>query len=150
MAGKHLSVLIHFIWSTAGREPWIASEWRDRLYGYIGGVLREKNATLLSAGGMPDHIHLYVSIPSTVTLADLVSAMKANSSRWVHETFPRYRAFAWQKGYGAFSVGKSAEVQLLEYIRHQEEHHRKRDFKEEYLSFLKRYGVDHDERYLWE
>jgi REP element-mobilizing transposase RayT len=150
MAGKHLSVLVHFIWSTAGREPWLAPEWSERLYAYLGGVLREKNAKLISAGGTPDHIHLYVSLPSTVTLADLVSAMKANSSRWIHETFPQQRAFAWQKGYGAFSVSKSGEEQLLEYIRTQEDHHRRRDFKEEYLSFLKRYGVDYDERYLWE
>jgi REP element-mobilizing transposase RayT len=150
MAGKHLSVLIHFIWSTAGREPWIAPEWRERLYGYLGGVLREKNARLIGAGGMPDHIHLYVSIPSTVTLAEAVGAMKANSSRWIHETFPAQRAFAWQKGYGAFSVSKSGEEQLLEYIRRQEDHHRRRSFKEEYVSFLKRYGVEYDENYLWE
>ncbi len=75
--------------------------------------------------------------------------MKSNSSRWVHETFPAQRAFAWQKGYGAFSVSKSAEEQLLEYIRQQAEHHRHRDFKEEYVSFLKRYEVDYDEHYLW-
>ena len=150
MAGKHLSVLVHFIWSTAGREPWIVPEWRERLYGYLGGVLREKNARLISAGGMPDHIHLYVSISSTVTLADMVGAMKANSSRWIHETFPGQRAFAWQKGYAAFSVSKSGEEQLLEYIRTQGEHHRHRGFKEEYVSFLKRYGVEYDENYLWE
>ncbi|HZH31831.1 MAG TPA: IS200/IS605 family transposase [Pyrinomonadaceae bacterium] len=150
MAGKHLSVHVHFIWSTAGREPWIAPEWRGRLYGYLGGVLREKNATLISAGGMSDHVHLYVSIPSTVTLAEVVGAMKANSSRWIHETFPEQRAFAWQKGYGAFSVSKSGEEQLLEYIRRQEEHHRHRGFKDEYVSFLKRYGVEYDENYLWE
>lgn len=150
MAGKHLSVLVHFIWSTAGREPWIAPEWRERLYGYLGGVLREKNARLISAGGMPDHIHLSVSIPSTVTLAGIVGGMKANSSRWVHETFPRQRAFAWQKGYGAFSVSKSGEERLLEYIRTQEEHHRSRGFKEEYMSFLKHYCVEYDENYLWD
>jgi len=150
MAGKHLSVLVHFIWSTAGREPWIAPEWGDRLYGYLGGMAREKNAKLIGAGGMPDHIHLYLSLPATVTLADLVSALKANSSRWIHETFPKQRAFAWQKGYAAFSVSKSAEGQLLEYLRQQNEHHRHRDFKEEYLEFLKRYGVEYDEHYLWE
>ena len=150
MAGKHLSVLVHFIWSTAGREPWIAPEWRERLYGYLGGVLREKNAKLISAGGMPDHIHLYVSIPSTVTLAAIVGGMKANSSRWIHETFPKQRAFAWQKGYGAFSVSKSGEERLLEYIRTQEEHHRSRGFKEEYMSFLKHYSVEYDENYLWD
>ena len=150
MAGKHLSVGVHFIWSTAGREPWIAPEWCERLYSYLGGMLREKNARLISAGGTCDHIHLYVSIPSTITLADLVSAMKANSSRWIHETFPKQRAFAWQKGYGAFSVSKSGEEHVLEYIRGQEEHHRHRGFKEEYLGFLQKYGVEYDEQYLWD
>lgn len=150
MAGKHLSVGIHFIWSTAGREPWIVRAWHERLSGYLGGVAREKNAKLIGAGCMPDHIHLYVSLPSTITLADLVSALKANSSRWIHETFPGQKAFAWQKGYGAFSVSKSGEEQLLEYIRQQEEQHRHRSFKEEYLSFLERYGVEYDERYVWD
>ncbi|HEX8162453.1 MAG TPA: transposase [Pyrinomonadaceae bacterium] len=150
MAGKHLSVLVHFIWSTAGREPWIDPEWRGRLYGYIGGVLGHKNAKLICAGGVYDHVHLYTSLPSTATLAELVNAMKANSSRWVHETLPQLRAFAWQKGYGAFSVSKSAEGQLIEYIRHQDEHHRRRDFRDELVALLEKHEVDYDERYLWD
>lgn len=150
MAGKHVSLLVHFIWSTAGREPWLAPEWHDRLYGHLGGVLQHHHARLLCAGGVSDHVHLFASLPSTVTLAELVNAMKANSSRWIHETFPDKRAFAWQKGYGAFSVSKSAEERLSEYIREQEAHHRKRSFKEEYLSFLEKYGVEYDERYLWD
>jgi len=110
MAGKHISLLVHFIWSTASREPWITEEWRDRLYGYLGGVLREKGAKLISAGGMTDHVHLYTSLPSTMSLADAVNAIKSNSSRWIHETLSNHAAFAWQKGYGAFSVSKSTEV----------------------------------------
>lgn len=150
MAGKHLSLLVHFVWSTKGREPWIAPEWRDRLYGYFGGVLNRKSAKLICVGGISDHVHLYASLPSTVTVAELVSAVKANSSRWIHETFPNKRAFAWQEGYGAFSVSKSGEAQLIEYIRNQEEHHRKRGFKEEFLILLERHGVEYDERYLWD
>jgi REP element-mobilizing transposase RayT len=150
VAGKHISVLVHFVWSTAGREPWLDVEWRDRLYGYLGGVLEHRRARLIRAGGINDHIHLYVSMPSTETLADLVRAMKANSSRWIHETSPNLRAFAWQKGYGAFSVSKSAEGRLLEYIRNQEEHHRRHSFKEEFVMFLEKHQVEYDERYLWE
>jgi REP element-mobilizing transposase RayT len=150
MPGKHLSMLVHFVWSTAGREPWLAAEWRDRLYGYLGGILDHKKAKLLCAGGMMDHVHLYVSLPSTISLADIVSAMKANSSGWIHQTFRNHRAFAWQKGYGAFSVSKSAEPQVMEYIRNQTEHHRNRSFQEEYLEFLKKHEIEYDERYLWD
>jgi putative transposase len=150
MPGKHISLLVHFIWSTAGREPSIAAEWKDRLYSYIGGVLNNKNAKLICAGGMSDHIHLYASLPSTITLAEIVGAMKANSSRWIHQNFPGQKAFAWQEGYGAFSASKSAEWRLIKYIQGQEEHHRRRSFQDEYLRFLERSGVEYDERYLWD
>ncbi|HEY7915103.1 MAG TPA: IS200/IS605 family transposase [Blastocatellia bacterium] len=150
MAGNQISLLIHFIWSTVGREPWIDPEWKDRLFSYIGGVLQNKNAKLLCAGGMPDHIHLYVSLPSTTTLAEIVNAMKANSSRWVHDSFPERREFAWQKGYGAFSISKSIETRLIEYMKNQQEHHRRRSFKEEFLKLLDRHGVEYNEQYLWD
>ena len=78
MAGKHLSLLVHFIWSTAGREPWIGTDWQDDLYGYIGGIINNKNGKLICAGGMYDHIHLYASLPSTITIADFVSVVKSN------------------------------------------------------------------------
>ncbi|HVS81659.1 MAG TPA: IS200/IS605 family transposase [Pyrinomonadaceae bacterium] len=150
MAGKHLSVQVHFIWSTAGREPWIGDDWREPLNAYIGGVMRNKNARLIGAGGMHDHIHLYASLPSTITIADLGSAVKSNSSRWVHETFPNRRGFAWQEGYGAFSVSKSEEPKVLEYILRQKQHHAKRSFEDEFLGFLEKYEVKYDERYLWD
>jgi REP element-mobilizing transposase RayT len=150
MPGKHLCLLVHFIWSTSGRQPRIAPEWRDRLYGYIGGVLENKKAKLICAGGVSDHIHLLASLPSTVTIAEIVNAMKANSSRWVHENLPDQRGFAWQEGYGAFSVSKSAEEQVIRYIRNQEAHHRRRDFKTEFVAFLKKHQVEYDERYLWD
>jgi REP element-mobilizing transposase RayT len=150
MAGKHLSLMMHFIWSTAGREPWIGSDWKDELYGYMGGIMKNKNARLISAGGMYDHIHLYASLPSTITIADLVSVVKSNSSRWVHESFPKRRAFAWQEGYGAFSVSKSEEGKVISYIRNQEHHHAKRSFKDEFLEFLDKYQIEYDSRYLWD
>jgi REP element-mobilizing transposase RayT len=150
MAGKQLSLLIHFVWSTAGREPWIGREWEDDLFGYIGGIVNNKNARLICAGGMHDHVHLYASLPSTITIADFVSVVKSNSSRWVHESFPKRRAFAWQEGYGAFSVSKSEEMKVISYIKTQQQHHRKRSFKEEYLEFLAKYEVEYDARYLWD
>lgn len=150
MAGKHLSLLVHFVWSTANREPWITPDWNDRLFGYIGGVLRHDRIKLIEAGGIEDHVHLYTSLPSTTSIAGLVNAVKSNSSRWVHETFPKRRGFAWQKGYGAFSVSKSSESQVLQYIRDQETHHRKRTFKEEFLTLLEKHEIEYDERYLWD
>lgn len=99
MAGKHISLLVHFVWSTAGREPWVGDDWREPLHAYIGGIVRNKKAKLISAGGMYDHIHLYASLPSTIAIADFVSAVKSNSSRWVHETFANRKGFAWQEGY---------------------------------------------------
>jgi REP element-mobilizing transposase RayT len=149
MAGKHLSLLVHFIWSTAAREPWIGAEWQDDLYGYIGGIMNNKNAKLICAGGMYDHIHLYASLPSTITIADFVSVIKSNSSRWVHQSSLKRRAFAWQEGYAAFSVSKSEEQKAISYIRNQERHHSKRTFKDELLEFLERYEIEYDERHLW-
>lgn len=150
MAGKHLSLLIHFTWSTAGREPWIGADWREPLFAQIGGIVRNKNAKLLSAGGMFDHIHLYASLPSTLSIAAFVNAVKANSSRWIHQSYRQARAFAWQEGYGAFSVSKSEEKRVIGYIRNQESHHRKRTFKEKYLALLEKHEIEYDERYLWD
>ena len=149
MAGKHLCLLVHFVWSTAHREPRISPAWSDRLYGYIGGVVNNKNGKLIQAGGIEDHLHLLVSLPSTVTIAEIVNAMKANSSRWVHEKIDAQKDFAWQKGYGAFSVSKSGEQGVINYIRDQQAHHRQRDFKQEFLGLLQKHEIEYDERYLW-
>ena len=149
MAGKHLSLLVHFTWSTAGREPWISSDWREPLYAYIGGIMNNKKAKLLSAGGMYDHIHLYASLPSILSIADFVNAVKSNSSRWVHQTYRNARAFAWQEGYGAFSIGKSQVGVTVAYIRNQAEHHRHRSFQDEFLAFLMKHEIEFDPRYVW-
>lgn len=150
MAGKYLSLLVHFIWSTAGREPWLEVDMREDLYSYIGGIMNNKKAKLISAGGMFDHIHLYASLPSTISVADFVNAVKSNSSRWIHESFSRLRNFAWQEGYGAFSVSKSEQPRVVKYIGNQEEHHRKRTFKQELITLLDKHEIEYDERYLWD
>lgn len=150
MSGKYVSLLVHFTWSTARREPWIKSDWREPLYAEIGGIMRNKNARLLAAGGMHDHLHLYASLPSTLSLAAFVNTIKSNSSRWIHQTYRNTRGFAWQEGYGAFSVSKSAENRVIRYIGNQEQHHRKRTFKEELVSLLQKHKILYDERYLWD
>lgn len=150
MAGKYLSLLVHFTWSTALREPWLDTEIRDDLYAFIGGIMKNKNARLISAGGMFDHIHLCASLPSTITVADFVNVVKSNSSRWIHEYSPRLRQFAWQEGYGAFSVSKSEEKKVVRYILNQAEHHRKRTFKEELIQLLDMNGISYDSRHIWD
>lgn len=149
MPGKYLSLLVHFTWSTARREPWLAPEIRQPLYSYIGGIMNNKKAKLISAGGVSDHIHLYSSMPSTISIADFVNAVKSNSSRWIHENFDNRKRFAWQEGYGAFSVSKSVENRVIRYVQNQEVHHRKHSFQEELLSLLQKHDIAYDERYLW-
>lgn len=149
MAGKYLSLLVHFVWSTKNREPWIERAMREDMYAYIGGIMRKKKAKLLAAGGMFDHIHLYASLPSIISIADFVNVVKANSSRWVHESFSDLRAFAWQEGYGAFSVSKSDEPRVIRYVLDQERHHAKRTFKEEFIALLEKHEMPCDPRQIW-
>lgn len=122
---------------------------RDDLYSYIGGIMHNKKAKLISAGGMFDHIHIFASLPSTISIAGLVNAVKSNSSRWIHQSFAPLQNFAWQEGYGAFSVSKSGHQAVVRYIGNQEKHHRKRTFKEELVALLDKHEVEYDERYLW-
>lgn len=141
--------LVHFVWGTANREPLLRKSWRDRLHGYIGGVLEKKKAKLLAAGGIEDHVHVLASLPATISLAEAASAMKANSSRWIHENAPQSKGFDWQAGYAAFSVSKSAEARVTAYIHNQEEHHRKWKFTAEFMALLEKHGIAYEERYLW-
>src|SRR2546422_1340753 len=124
-------VRVHCIWTTYRRQPWLDPDWRHRLYRYLSGVARRKGALLLCAGGVRDHIHLYVSLPPDRSLASLVNALKANSCRWIHASFLRHRLFAWQTGYAAFSVSKHSEQRLISYILNQEKHHRQEELRRE-------------------
>ena len=123
MSGKYLSLLVHFTWSTAPREPWIEPNLREDLYSIIGGIAHKRKAKLLAAEAVYDRIHLYTSLPSTISIADFVNAIKANSSKWIHDSFSRLGGFAWQEGYGAFSVSKSDEARVMRYVKEQERHH---------------------------
>jgi putative transposase len=116
-------VRVHLVWSTYRRRPWIARWWQERLYRCLAITARRKGAILLCAGGAPDHVHLYVSLAAHMSVANLVDALKSNSSRWIHDTFPQLNVFAWQKGYSAFSVCRRCEQRVIAYIRNQEAHH---------------------------
>ena len=148
MPSTHLSLHDHVVFSTKDRTPTITTAWRERMHAYLGGVVRNVNGVPEAIGGIADHVHLLIGLRAIVCLADVVRDVKAVSSRWVHEEIGE-RTFAWQEGYGAFTVSASQRDTVREYISRQEEHHYKRTFQEEYLELLKRSGTDYDERYLW-
>ena len=139
-------VRVHLICSTARRRPWIDPEWRPRLFANASAVAGRRGAQLLCAGGTRDHVHLYLQYPPTMALADLVHAIKASTSRWIHETFSHRKEFRWQAGYAAFSVTPREDTALQAYIRNQETHHRELAFHAEYLGILERHGIDYDLR----
>ena len=148
MAHTFTNLLCHVIFSTKDRLPQIDADLRPRLMAYLGGIVRELNATPVIANGPDDHVHLLVGVPATLAVADLVRVVKANSSRWVHEQLPHRSAFAWQAGYGAFSVSRSNVPAVAAYIARQEEHHRRLSFRDEFITFLRKHGVEYDEKYI--
>ncbi len=138
------------IFSTKGRAPLITAAVQPRLFEYIGGIFRSEGCALISAGGMPDHVHLLVSLNRQISVSKAMRLVKANSSRWVHVAFPFLSGFAWQVGYGAFSVSASHLERVEAYLSRQAEHHRTMTFQEEFVAFLQRHGVAYDERFLWD
>lgn len=144
------SVYLHVVFSTKHCVPAIAPDLQPRLYQYLAGTASANEAKLLDAGGVADHVHLLISLGRETTIAGLVRTLKAGSSRWVHDPFPGRRDFAWQAGYGAFSVGFPELPAVRAYIAGQEEHHRAGSFQDEFRGLLTRHGVAWDERYVWE
>ncbi len=137
-----VSCHLHVVWSTHRREAVLDSEIRDRLWPCLGGIARDYGIETLAIGGVADHVHTLVSLPSTLSISKAVQLLKGNSSKWLHETFPKLRDIAWQEEYGAFSIGVSGIDETIAYIRAQEEHHRTRTFQEEVELFLRRHGME--------
>jgi putative transposase len=148
MPSTHLSLHFHVVFSTKDRQPFIAEAWRGRLHEYLGGLVRAADGVPEIIGGTADHVHLLVGLRASHTLASFVQDIKQTSSRWIHETIGE-KDFAWQQGYGAFTVSVSNVDAVKQYIAGQEEHHRKKTFQEEYITFLQKHRVDYDERYVW-
>ncbi len=149
MAGTFTSLNYHIVFSTKDRFPFINPNLQSRLYEYIGGIIRSENTVLLEIGGIADHVHLLLRSRPTPSLSDQLRIIKSKSSRWVHDHFPALEKFAWQDGYGAFTVSMSNLGRVSAYIRNQEEHHRTRTFKDEFLRFLEAHKIDYDERFIW-
>jgi putative transposase len=138
---------LHIIFSTNERRPLIRAEFRDDLFAYLGGIIREMGTALI-INGANDHVHILVRVRPIHAAAEVARIVKTNSSRWVREKFNP--EFAWQTGYGVFSVSESNAAVVTKYIAEQEEHHKKHSFQEEYVAFLKKNHIEYDERYIWD
>jgi REP-associated tyrosine transposase len=143
-------VIVHIIFSTKNREPFLDSDMRPRMHAYLATICRDPGAELVRVGGVADHVHIVTTLPRTLSQAELVEQIKKTSSKWIKELDARYRSFFWQRGYGVFSVSPSQLEAVLQYIDTQQEHHRTRTFQEEYRELLRRHGLDFDERYVWD
>ena len=148
MPGTYSQILLHIVFSTKSRTPWITAEVASRLYPYIGGIVRAEKGALYDIGGIEDHVHLYMRWRPDGSVSDLMRTVKSRSSKWIHDNFSNLRDFAWQEGYSVFSVSKSQEAGVKTYIAGQAEHHKKEDFRSELLRFLRAHGVEFEERYM--
>jgi putative transposase len=149
MPHSYSNLLVHAVFSTKNRVRWINAEMQSRLFPYMGGICREIGATARLINGAEDHVHMLVSLPADLSVADCIRTVKANSSRWIHEQPALPRGFSWQAGYGAFTVSSSNEEQVLAYVRDQQRHHRWVTFQQEFVALLRKHGVAFDERFLW-
>ncbi|MBM4109480.1 MAG: IS200/IS605 family transposase [Phycisphaerae bacterium] len=150
MPGTHSQLLLHVVSSTRGRSPWITPEVVERLYPYIAGIVRAEKGVLHDIGGVEDRVHRYLRWRPDGSISGLMRKVKARSSKRVRETYPNLAAFAWQEGYGVFSVSASQEEAVKKHIAGQAEHHKKEDFKPELLRMLRAHGVEFDEKYVFD
>ena len=147
MASSLVKIDVHLIFHVKSTGVCLRPEDLLRVFAYIGGIIRTIGGIPIIVGGTPDHIHILSSLPATMSLADFVRIIKTNSSKWIKSLDVFYGFFAWQDGYGAFSVSPSILEKTIDYIRNQQEHHRKISFEEEYRAFLDAYGLEYDSRY---
>lgn len=149
MANTYTQIYIHVVFAVQEREGLIKPEWREELFKYIAGVLKNKGIKLIAIGGVEDHIHILFGLNPKIALSDLVRDIKANSSKFINERGFVRGKFYWQEGYGAFSYSRSQIDTVAKYVLNQEKHHASKSFKAEYIELLDRFNVDYDERYLF-
>jgi putative transposase len=142
-------VLLHLVFSTKNRQSWIDVEIEEELFKYMAGTCRELGCPSHKIGAADDHVHIACSLARTMTISKLVESIKTSSSKWIKTKGDRYAGFAWQNGYGAFSIGQSQLDDLRHYIANQREHHRRMSFQDEFRQLLEKYKVEFDERYVW-
>ena len=149
MSSSLTNLLYHIVFSTKNREPMIRGDLASDLYPYVGGIIQNKGGALLAIGGMPCHLHVLVKIKPVDAVSDFVRVIKSNSSKWLNENRRTDGVFAWQTGYGAFTVSESQVSAVRNYIGKQHDHHRFKPFQEEYIDLLQKNCIDYDERYVW-
>jgi putative transposase len=150
MANTFTQIYIHLVFSVKGRQNLIHQKWKEELYKYICGIVSGKEQKVYAIGGISDHIHILVSIKPNITISDLVRDIKTNSSKWINEKQYVNGKFQWQEGFGAFSHTHSKLDVVIAYINNQEEHHKQKTFKDEYIGFLKKFNISYDEKYLFD
>lgn len=150
MAQSLSSVLIHLIFSTKNREPFITPAIEPELHPYLAKIFRELRSPSLAINGTSDHLHFLFALGRVISIAELVEEVKTGSSKWIKTKGREFRNFHWQRGYGAFSVGQAEVPAVKRYLANQKEHHKRVTFQDEYREFLRMYGVDFDERYVWD
>ena len=143
MARTYTKLIYHIVFSTKERIPLIVPEIRDRLYEYIGGVIRGEKGSLVEIGGMPDHVHILARFGAAIAVSEMLKRIKGSSSHWLSQETGTW--FAWQNGYGAFSVSESQVAAVRKYIQQQEEHHKRISFKDELISLLRKHRIEFDE-----
>jgi len=150
MAGTYSQIYLQVVFAVKGRENLISQKWRDELYKYIAGIIKNKEQKSIIVNGMRDHIHLFIGLRPSMAISDLVRDIKNNSSNFVNEKRWVKGRFSWQEGYGVFSYSHSQIETVYNYILNQEEHHLKKTFREEYIDFLERFGIEYNEKYLFD
>ncbi|MCF6350499.1 MAG: IS200/IS605 family transposase [Flavobacteriaceae bacterium] len=150
MANTYTQIYIQIVFTVKGRQSLIPKQNREELHKYITGIITKRNQKLLAIFAMPDHIHLLVGLKPNISISDLVRDVKAGSSKFISDNNWVNGKFNWQEGFGAFSYSKSQIDNVVKYILNQEEHHKKRTFKEEYINFLEKFDIDYNEKYLFE
>jgi len=140
---------VHVIFSTKERRHLIKAEVQSELYAYLAGTLKNLDSPCLAIGGTSNHVHLLAALSKKAALSDVVGELKKSSSKWIKTRGPAYQHFAWQEGYGAFSIGRSQVQVLKRYIARPEEHHKAKSFEAEFIETLKKYELAYDERYIW-
>jgi putative transposase len=150
MPGTYTQIYIQVVFAVKYRENMISNEWKDDLHKYISGIIKGKGQKSIIVNGMPDHIHAFIGLKPAMSISDLVRDLKNNSSKWINENKLVKGKFSWQEGFGAFSYSMSQVENVYNYILKQEEHHKAKTFKEEYLDFLTKFEIEHEEKYLFD
>ena len=150
MAQTFTNILIHTIWSTKKRQPFITPDIKNRLYGYLRTVIEDKGQYLYIGNGMPDHIHMLISISPKICISDFLGLLKANSTKWAKANLPNKTNFGWQDGFACFSVGYSTQKSVIKYIENQETNHQKITFEEELEKLLKMQNITYDPRFIFD